>query len=136
MHDFYCTDARQMYYPTLAQRVKYFKEDYEGVNTMCEAVREFFKDELAAGEALSWAKGREEGKEEGREAGREEGRAENLANNILNAYKNGRTISDIANFLCISEEKVKETLADNSTEQKQSKADNSTSGMDFFSTEK
>ena len=128
IHDFYCTDARQMYYPTLAQRVKYFKEDYEGVNTMCEAVREFFKDELAAGEALSRAKGREEG--------REEGRAENLANNILNAYKNGRTISDIASFLCISEEKVKAILADNRTEQKQSKADTSTSGMDFFSTEK
>ena len=69
---------------------------------MCEAVREFFKDELAAGEALSRAKGRAEG--------REEGRAESLINNVLNAYRKGWQIVDIADFLGISEEQVKEII--------------------------
>lgn len=67
---------------------------------MCEAVREYFKDELAAGEALSRAKGRAEGREEGRA----EGRAESLINNVLNAYRKGWQIVDIADFLGISEE--------------------------------
>lgn len=119
-----------MYYPTLAQRVKYLKEDYKGVNTMCEAVREFFKDELAAGEALSRAKGRAEGRAEGRE----EGRAESLINNVLNAYKNGRKISDIADFLDISEEQVKEILSNNrSTSRNCDKNFNGTSNLSKMS---
>lgn len=134
MHDFYCTDAKQMYYPTLAQRVKYLKEDYKGVRTMCEAVREFFKDELAAGEALSRAKGRAEGRAEGRKEWREEGRAESLINNVLNAYKNGRKISDIADFLDISEEQVKEILSNNrSTSRNCDKNSNGTSNLSKMS---
>lgn len=147
MHDFYCTDARQMYYPILAQRVKYLKEDYEGVNTMCEAVREYFKDELAAGEALSRAKGREEGRAEGREEGRaegraegrEEGRAESLINNVLNAYRKGWQIVDIADFLGISEEQVKEILLNNrntsGSSNKSSDESSSVSRMSGFSKE-
>lgn len=139
MHDFYCTDARQMYYPTLAQRVKYLKEDYEGVNTMCEAVREFFKDELAAGEALSRAKGRAEGREEGREEGRAEGRAESLINNVLNAYRKGWQIVDIADFLGISEEQVKKILCNNrntsGSSNKSSDRSSSVSRMSGFSKE-
>ena len=135
MHDFYCTDARQMYYPILAQRVKYLKEDYEGVNTMCEAVREFFKDELAAGEALSRAKGRAEGRAEGRE----EGRAESLINNVLNAYRKGWQIVDIADFLGISEEQVKEILLNNrntsGSSNKSSDESSSVSRMSGFSKE-
>lgn len=131
MHDFYCTDARQMYYPTLAQRVKYLKEDYEGVNTMCEAVREFFKDELAAGEALSRAKGRAEG--------REGGRAESLINNVLNAYRKGWQIVDIADFLGISEEQVKKILCNNrntsGSSNKSSDRSSSVSRMSGFSKE-
>ena len=131
MHDFYCTDARQMYYPTLAERVKYLKEDYKGVNTMCEAVREFFKDELAAGEALSRAKGREEG--------RAEGRAESLINNVLNAYRKGWQIVDISDFLGISEEQVKEILLNNrntsGSSNKSSDGSSSVSRMSGFSKE-
>ena len=40
-----------------------------GTGIMNEVLREFFKDELAAGEALSRAKGRAEGREEGRQQG-------------------------------------------------------------------
>ena len=45
MHDFFCTDAGEMYYPVLAKRVQYFKEDTKGVATMCRAMEEMRKDE-------------------------------------------------------------------------------------------
>ena len=31
MHDFSCTNPKDMYYKILADRVRYFKEDEEGV---------------------------------------------------------------------------------------------------------
>ena len=49
----------------------------------------------------------------GRREGREEGRAESLINNVLNAYRKGWQIVDIADFLGISEEQVKEILLNN-----------------------
>ncbi len=44
MHDFSCTDPKDMKYPVLAERVKYFKEDTKGVTTMCRAL-ELMRDE-------------------------------------------------------------------------------------------
>lgn len=38
MHDFQCTDADDMHYRLLADRVRYFKEDKEGVEFMCRAM--------------------------------------------------------------------------------------------------
>ena len=35
MHDFSCTDAKDMYNKVLADRVRYFKEDERGVDIMC-----------------------------------------------------------------------------------------------------
>lgn len=35
MHDFSCTDAKDMYNKVLADRVRYFKEDEKGVEIMC-----------------------------------------------------------------------------------------------------
>ena len=40
MHDFSCTNAKDRYYEVLADRVYYFKEDKEGVATMCRAMEE------------------------------------------------------------------------------------------------
>lgn len=40
MHDFWCTDAGQMYYNILAERVRYFKENEEGIQTMCKAMED------------------------------------------------------------------------------------------------
>ena len=36
MHDFYCTDAKDMCYKELAERVRDFKETEKGVDSMCE----------------------------------------------------------------------------------------------------
>ena len=40
MHDFSCTDAKDMHYKILADRVRYFKEDAKGVETMCRAMED------------------------------------------------------------------------------------------------
>ena len=47
MHDFFCTDAKDMFYPVLAERVQYFKQDAKGVATMCRAMEQM-RDETAA----------------------------------------------------------------------------------------
>ena len=38
MRDFSCTQADDMHYPVLAERVRYFKENVKGVTTMCREV--------------------------------------------------------------------------------------------------
>ena len=40
MHDFSCTDAKDMKYKILADRVRYFKEDEKGVAIMCKAMED------------------------------------------------------------------------------------------------
>jgi predicted transposase/invertase (TIGR01784 family) len=40
MHDFKCTDYREMNYPMLSDKVKFFKEDEKGVGNMCRAMEE------------------------------------------------------------------------------------------------
>lgn len=40
MHDFACTNAKDMYYEVLADRVHYFKEDEKGVAVMCKAMED------------------------------------------------------------------------------------------------
>lgn len=40
MHDFACTNAKDMYYEVLADRVHYFKEDEKGVVVMCKAMED------------------------------------------------------------------------------------------------
>lgn len=45
MHDFVCSSAERMYYATLAERVRYFKEEQKGVVAMCKALEEMRKNE-------------------------------------------------------------------------------------------
>ena len=40
MHDFSCTSADDMYYRELADKVRYFKEDEKGLNTMCKVIED------------------------------------------------------------------------------------------------
>ena len=44
MHDFFCTNSKDMNYSILAQRVRYFKADTKGVAAMCRAM-EKMRDE-------------------------------------------------------------------------------------------
>ena len=45
MKDFSCMNASDMYYKKLADRVRYFKENEEGVNTMSGIVEELIDEE-------------------------------------------------------------------------------------------
>lgn len=38
MNNFFCTDAKDMHYKELSDKVRYFKETEEGVETMCKAM--------------------------------------------------------------------------------------------------
>jgi hypothetical protein len=47
IHDFNCINADDMYYPVLAERTRYLKEDAKGVVTMCRVVEELAKEMLS-----------------------------------------------------------------------------------------
>ena len=58
MHDFSCTQAKDMHYPILAERVRYFKENMEGATTMCLEVEKLVISERNEGRAEGRAEGR------------------------------------------------------------------------------
>lgn len=62
MHDFSCTQADDMHYPVLAERVRYFKENVKGVTTMCREVEKLVMAERNEGRAEGRAEGRLEEK--------------------------------------------------------------------------
>lgn len=49
MHDFSCTDPANMYYDELAERVRFFKEDKEGISIMCKAMEDMRNESLQEG---------------------------------------------------------------------------------------
>ncbi|KAI4441624.1 nuclease [Schaedlerella arabinosiphila] len=49
MHDFACTDAADMYYGALADRVRFFKESKEGIEIMCQAMEDMRNQTLKEG---------------------------------------------------------------------------------------
>ena len=49
MHDFSCTDAADIYYRTLADRVRFFKESKEGIEIMCRAMEDMRNQTLKEG---------------------------------------------------------------------------------------
>ena len=56
VHDFSCTDAKEMNYKILADRVRYFKEDEKGVATMSRVMEEM-RNETERAKAIKDAKG-------------------------------------------------------------------------------
>lgn len=44
MYDFSCTNPDDMNYALLADRVRYFKEDKEGVQTMCKIIEDYAQE--------------------------------------------------------------------------------------------
>lgn len=46
MHDFWCTSHKDMHYQVLADRVRYFKTDEEGIQNMCKAIEDM-RNEVA-----------------------------------------------------------------------------------------
>ena len=44
-HDFSCTDPADMNYSVLADTARYYKEDKEGISTMCKVMEDMITDE-------------------------------------------------------------------------------------------
>lgn len=49
MHDFSCSNAEDMYYRTLADKVRFFKESKEGIEIMCRAMEDMRNQTLKEG---------------------------------------------------------------------------------------
>lgn len=65
MHDFSCTDASDMYYKTLADRVRFFKESKEGMMIMCKVMEDMREESLREGMREGMKEGMKEGIKEG-----------------------------------------------------------------------
>ncbi len=96
MHDFSCTDAADMYYGTLADRVRFFKESKEGILIMCKAMEDMRKESI------------QEGIKEGIREGIREG-AVNTVKKMLAAGK--YALEEIADISGLSLDEVKELKA-------------------------
>lgn len=88
MHDFYCTQADDMYDEILRERVQYLKENKEGLNIMCKIMEEI----------------REEGKYEGIEIGKHEGIVEIVKRMLLE----GEDIERISFYTHLSVEEIRQ----------------------------
>lgn len=51
MKDFVCTEAKDIHYRELADKVKYYKEDEGGVSSMCRAMEEMRAEAAAKAKA-------------------------------------------------------------------------------------
>lgn len=98
MYDFRMSDARQMHNKELADSVRYFKEDEEGVNIMCDLVKEIFRDEI------------EEVREEGEARGKAIGKAKERQEIIQAMYKNGLDVEFIAKNTNMSIDEVEKII--------------------------
>ena len=96
MHDFACTDPADMYYDTLAERVRFFKESKEGAAIMCKVMEDMRRAE------------REEGIKEGIEVGIKEG----IQTMVLRMLERGScALEEIAQLSGLSLEEVKQLQA-------------------------
>lgn len=57
MHDFCTPNADEMNYSELAEKVRYHKQETEGVRTMCRIVEEYGKEREAFGRAEGLKRG-------------------------------------------------------------------------------
>ena len=87
MHDFFCRDPRDMHSQALAERVRFFKEDEEGVKSMCRAFQEV--------------------RDEGRQEGIQEGRAEEKSVLVKAVLSKGKSPEETAELLNLAVEEVK-----------------------------
>ena len=65
MHDFHCKDAKDMYSPVLADRVRELKETQEGVESMCREMEKLYNEGMAQGILLGEKRGIEIGERNG-----------------------------------------------------------------------
>lgn len=107
MHDFFCTDPEEMYYPELARAVAFHKTDSEEVRKMSgvfEAFAEEMRNEgILIGKEQGISIGKEQGKEQGISIGAERA-GQAFARRLL---ADGFPIEDIVRYTSLSPEAVR-----------------------------
>ena len=93
MHDFFCTDPNEMYYQTLAERARYFKENEKGVKAMCQMMQDLRTDGYNEGWEGGWKDGWEGGLSEG-----EEKKAKTIAWNLKKLGMDSVTIAGAVGY--------------------------------------
>ena len=77
MHDFKCTNPKEMYYNEMRTAVEHFTTTQEGTK-MCDAIRNYGDRKMSEGIELGRERGRKEGRNEGIELGRQSGMCEGI----------------------------------------------------------
>ena len=111
MHDFFCTDPKEMYYSELARTVAFHKTDSEEVQKM-SGVFETFAEEMRnegilIGEKRGISIGKEQGISIGEERGREQGMSiagQTFARRLL---ADGFPVEDIVRYTSLPLEEVR-----------------------------
>ena len=100
MHDFSTPDADKMYFNELASKVRFHKQDEQGVEMASKIVEEY--GDIRAAEALKI----------GIQQGIQQGEEKKAIEDARNLYANGVSIELIAKSLKMTEEQVKEIVKD------------------------
>ena len=116
MHDFFCTNASDMYYDVLAERVRFYKESEEGILIMCRVMEDMRNESLQEGIQIGKQEGIQIGKQEGIQIGKQEGIQIGEQKGLLEAAKrllDGKTLSldEIATSLGLTLDEVKKLQA-------------------------
>lgn len=95
MHDFSIANADEMFYEEIAKRVRFHKQEEQGVRTMCRIIEEYGEEKKA------------EGKLEGKLEGILEGKLKSQKETAKKLLEDGRyTIKEIAKLLNIPEKEI------------------------------
>jgi hypothetical protein len=96
MHDFHCTRASDMTYPDLAKKVRYYKEQEGGNNTMCKLLEDFAKEM------------KEEWTAEAKAEAKAKGKIENGKETALKMIEDGLPLETIVRYSGLTLEQVEE----------------------------
>ncbi len=106
--DFSCTNAEDMNYSVLADRVRYFKEDEKGVSTMCKAMEDMRNEAHEEGRREGKIEGKIEGRIEGKREGRLEGRTVERRTHIREMLLDHVPIEKIKQYTSATDEEILE----------------------------
>ena len=115
MHDFFCADPEEMYYPELARTVAFHKTDSEELRKMSGVFEAFAEEMRNEGILIGKEQGISIGKEQGISIGKEQGKEQGISIGAERAGQafarrllaDGFPIEDIARYTSLSPEAVR-----------------------------
>ena len=108
MHDFSCPNPAEMYYKTLAERIRFFKENKKEVSDMNQALEKFWQEAVQEGIQKGMQKGMQQGMQQGWQQGQRE-TMEAIAKSMLLLGKYDiEEIAKISGLSIVEIEKIQE----------------------------